>query len=86
MAQALIAQLGELRLVVLERLLTTPLEVLQRREYLEDVQDNTAYIDTTFDNVQQNFTELAAEAEQQVSSSVSSSQDSTSRFALYILH
>jgi len=66
-AQEFISQLNELRAVVLERLLTTPLEVLQRKEYLEDVQSNTAAIDTASDNMRSDLAELAADTEQKVS-------------------
>jgi len=66
-AQEFISQLNELRAVVLERLLTTPLEVLQRKEYVEDVQSNTAAIDTASDNMRSDLAELAADTEQKVS-------------------
>jgi len=66
MAAQLIDQLNELRSVTLERLLTTPLEVLQRNEYLEDVQNNTAEVDTAIDIMHQDLEELAADTEQKV--------------------
>jgi len=66
MAHALSQHLSDLRGVIMERLLTTPLEVLQRKEFLQDVEANTGNIDEAFAKMQQELTELAMEAEQQV--------------------
>jgi len=65
-AEEFITQLNELQKVLLVRLLTTPLEVLQRKEYIEDVQNNTAKVEALTEIMQQDLAELTAEKEQQV--------------------
>ena len=67
MAQEFVSQLSELRSIALERLLTTPLEVLQRKEFLEDVESNTDKINVAMANMRDHLAELAEEAENQVS-------------------
>jgi len=66
MAQEFIAQLTELRNITLERLLTTPLEVLQRKEFLEDVDSNTEKVNLAMANMNAYLTELAEDAEDKV--------------------
>ena len=64
--QEFIAQLNELRSVVFERLLTTPLEVLQRKEFLEDMQSNKAKCDAAIAKLHHERSEITAVAEQKV--------------------
>jgi len=71
-AQELMAQLNELRNVVFERLLTTPLEVLQRKEFIEDVENNVDKIRTATENMNADLAEAAADAEQKVFHDISS--------------
>jgi len=66
MAQEFIAQLTELRNITLERLLTTPLEVLQRKEFLEDVDSNTEKVNLAMANMNAYLIELAEDAEDKV--------------------
>jgi len=73
MAQEFIRQLTELKSVVLQRLLTTPLEVLQRKEFLEDIHTNTVKINTAIDNMQNDLSELTLDAEHKVSHNLTSS-------------
>ena len=68
MAGEFISQLAELRNVVMERLLTTPLEVLRRKELIEDVQTNTENINAAYEKSCKELAELAASAEQKVCS------------------
>ena len=66
MVRKFLVELEKMRVVILERLLTTPLEILQRREYIEDVQNNTDKAAKATDQLTIEMTELALEAEQQV--------------------
>ena len=66
MVRKFLVELEKMRAVILERLLTTPLEILQRREYIEDVQNNTDRVAKATDQLTIEMTELALEAEQQV--------------------
>jgi len=61
-----VARLNELRNVVFERLLTTPLEMLQIKEFMEDVQSNTANADAAIDDLGLEFSELVNQTEQMV--------------------
>ena len=65
-AQAFIDELSELRNIVFERLLTTPLEVLQRKEFVDDVNSNTAKINTAIENMINEMNDAVADAEQKV--------------------
>jgi len=66
MVRKFLVELEKMRAVILERLLTTPLEILLRREYIEDVQNNTDRVAKATDQLTIEMTELALEAEQQV--------------------
>jgi len=50
----------------MERLLTTPLEVLQRKEFLDDVNTNTDKVMLVIDSMHKDLEEVAADAEQKV--------------------
>ena len=58
--------------VILERLLTTPLEVLQRKEFIDDIKTNTTKMNIAIENMNDDLSEVAADAEQKVSRHVSS--------------
>ena len=66
MAEEFIEQLSELRNMVNERLLTTPLEVLQRKEFIDDVNSNTAKINNAIENMQNDLADLAEDSELKV--------------------
>ena len=65
-AHEFIRLMGELRHIVLDRLLTTALEVLQRNEFLEDVQTNTDKVDAAMEVMRNDLAEIAADAELKV--------------------
>jgi len=79
-AQEFLAQLNELKNVVLQRLLTTPLEVLQRKEFLEDVQTNTDKISVAIENMHDDLEDATLDAGQKVLLISSSSSSSSSSF------
>jgi len=63
--------LSELRNVLMERLLTTPLEVLQQNEFIEDVEANTSRINDAAENLRNDLADSAEEAERKVKSRIS---------------
>jgi len=67
-SEEFLTALSELRNVILQRLLTTPLEVLQRKEFLADVETNTDKISVVIENMHSDLHDCAEEAEQQVHS------------------
>ena len=58
--------LAELRSRVLERLLTTPLEILERKEYLNDVESHNDELQSHETRLEAELTQTARDAEREV--------------------